>query len=214
VDILHPVPGLISPWLRIFSSSWWTYRISYFDTAWTGDIMASNQWPPTNRKLLTGTTLKAPCFRFFNLIVFACCLIIIIASLFFFKYLGGMACTCLGIVFYEASAKKNWITSVCAVQDWAKNRVQSWLINGYARDQMHPMREKQKALSWEFWQSRGCLMFSLQSLSLEQIQEVGSSVINENLKNIVIHVPLHAYWWSKETSPWIDAFGPIHLLAS
>ncbi|SDY95455.1 ATP-binding cassette, subfamily B [Rhodonellum ikkaensis] len=57
------------------------------------------------------------------------------------------------------------------------------LINGMQEIKMHNA-EKQKRWSWEFVQAR-LFHVSIQSLSLEQTQEVGSSVINE-LKNILI----------------------------
>lgn len=57
------------------------------------------------------------------------------------------------------------------------------LINGMQEIKMHNA-EKQKRWGWEFVQAR-LFKVSVQSLALEQVQGVGSSIINE-LKNIVI----------------------------
>src|SRR5690606_2204845 len=57
------------------------------------------------------------------------------------------------------------------------------LINGMQEIKLHNA-EKQKRWKWEFVQAR-LFKVSISSLTLEQTQEVGSSIINE-LKNIFI----------------------------
>jgi ATP-binding cassette subfamily B protein len=153
--------------------------ISYFDTRMTGDIMQRIGDHQRIEKLLTGTTLST-FFSFFNLIVFGTVLIYYSLSIFFIFIVGSLLY--LGWVLFFMKRRKELDFKRFAQMSQEQSTVLE-LINGMQEIKMHNA-EKQKRWSWEFLQAR-LFQVSIQSLSLEQFQEVGSSVINE-LKNILI----------------------------
>ncbi len=153
--------------------------ISYFDTRMTGDIMQRINDHRRIEKLLTGTTLST-LFSFFNLIVFGAVLIYYSITIFLI-FLGGSGLYLLWVLFFMKRREKLDYKRFAQMSQEQSTVIE--LINGMQEIKMHNA-EKQKRWSWEFVQAR-LFDVSLQSLSLEQTQEVGSSVINE-LKNIFI----------------------------
>jgi ATP-binding cassette subfamily B protein len=153
--------------------------ISYFDTRMTGDIMQRINDHRRIETLLTGTTLST-LFSFFNLIVFGAVLIYYSITIFLI-FLGGSGLYLLWVLFFMKRREKLDYKRFAQMSQEQSTVIE--LINGMQEIKMHNA-EKQKRWSWEFVQAR-LFDVSLQSLSLEQTQEVGSSVINE-LKNIFI----------------------------
>lgn len=153
--------------------------ISYFDTRMTGDIMQRIGDHRRIESLLTGTTLST-LFSFFNLIVFGAVLIYYSITIFLI-FLGGSVLY-LGWVLFFMNRRRELDYKRFAQLSQEQSTVIE-LINGMQEIKMHNA-ETQKRWSWEFVQAR-LFQVSIQSLTLEQTQQVGSSVINE-LKNIMI----------------------------
>ena len=153
--------------------------ISYFDTRMTGDIMQRINDHRRIETLLTGTTLST-LFSFFNLIVFGAVLIYYSITIFLI-FLGGSIFYLVWVLFFLKRRKELDYKRFAQMSQEQSTVIE--LINGMQEIKMHNA-ERQKRWSWEFIQAR-LFDVSLQSLSLEQTQEVGSSVINE-LKNILI----------------------------
>lgn len=153
--------------------------ISYFDTRMTGDIMQRIGDHRRIENLLTGTTLNT-LFSFFNLIVFGAVLIYYSLTIFFI-FLGGSIVYIVWILFFMKRRRELDYKRFAQLSQEQSTVIE--LINGMQEIKMHNA-EKQKRWSWEFVQAR-LFSVSIQSLTLEQTQEVGSSVINE-LKNILI----------------------------
>ncbi len=153
--------------------------ISYFDTRMTGDIMQRIGDHRRIENLLTGTTLST-LFSFFNLIVFGAVLIYYSLTIFLIFLVGSIFY--LSWVLFFMKRRRELDYKRFAQMSQEQSTVIE-LINGMQEIKMHNA-EKQKRWSWEFVQAR-LFQVSIQSLSLEQTQQVGSSVINE-LKNIFI----------------------------
>lgn len=153
--------------------------ISYFDTRMTGDIMQRIGDHRRIENLLTNTTLST-LFSFFNLIVFGAVLIYYSATIFLI-FLGGSVFYLIWVLFFMKRRRELDYKRFAQMSQEQSTVIE--LINGMQEIKMHNA-EKQKRWSWEFVQAR-LFNVSIQSLSLEQTQEVGSSVINE-LKNILI----------------------------
>jgi ATP-binding cassette subfamily B protein len=153
--------------------------ISYFDTRMTGDIMQRIGDHRRIENLLTGTTLNT-LFSFFNLIVFGAVLIYYSLTIFLI-FLGGSIVYIVWILFFMKRRRELDYKRFAQLSQEQSTVIE--LINGMQEIKMHNA-EKQKRWSWEFVQAR-LFNVSVQSLTLEQTQEVGSSVINE-LKNILI----------------------------
>lgn len=153
--------------------------IAYFDTRMTGDIMQRIGDHRRIENLLTGTTLNT-LFSFFNLIVFSAVLIYYSLPVFLI-FLGGSMIYLLWILFFMKRRKELDYKRFTQLSQEQSLVIE--LINGMQEIKMHNA-EKQKRWSWEFVQAR-LFAVSIRSLSLEQKQEVGSSMINE-LKNILI----------------------------
>jgi len=153
--------------------------ISYFDTRMTGDIMQRINDHRRIENLLTGTTLST-LFSFFNLIVFGAVLIYYSVTIFLI-FLGGSIFYLVWVLFFLKRRKELDYKRFAQMSQEQSTVIE--LINGMQEIKMHNA-ERQKRWSWEFVQAR-LFDVSLQSLSLEQTQEVGSSIINE-LKNILI----------------------------
>lgn len=153
--------------------------ISYFDTRMTGDIMQRIGDHRRIENLLTGTTLST-LFSFFNLIVFGAVLIYYSLTIFLI-FLTGSIIYLIWVLFFMKRRRELDYKRFAQMSQEQSTVIE--LINGMQEIKMHNA-EKQKRWSWEFVQAR-LFSVSIQSLSLEQTQEVGSSVINE-LKNILI----------------------------
>lgn len=153
--------------------------ISYFDTRMTGDIMQRIGDHRRIENLLTGTTLST-LFSFFNLIVFGAVLIYYSLTIFLI-FLGGSIIYIIWILFFMKRRRELDYRRFAQMSQEQSTVIE--LINGMQEIKMHNA-EKQKRWGWEFVQAR-LFSVSIQSMTLEQTQEVGSTVINE-LKNIFI----------------------------
>ncbi|MCM0042811.1 MAG: peptidase domain-containing ABC transporter [Algoriphagus sp.] len=153
--------------------------ISYFDTRMTGDIMQRIGDHRRIESLLTGTTLNT-LFSFFNLIVFGGVLVYYSLTIFLI-FLGGSVLYLAWVLFFMKRRRELDYRKFAQMSQ--EQSIVIELINGMQEIKMHNA-ETQKRWSWEFVQAR-LFQVSIQSLSLEQTQQVGSLVINE-LKNIMI----------------------------
>ncbi len=153
--------------------------ISYFDTRMTGDIMQRIGDHRRIENLLTGTTLNT-LFSFFNLIVFGVVLVYYSLTIFLI-FLGGSVLYLAWVLFFMKRRRELDYKRFAQMSQEQSTVIE--LINGMQEIKMHNA-ETQKRWSWEFVQAR-LFQVSIQSLTLEQTQQVGSSVINE-LKNILI----------------------------
>jgi ATP-binding cassette subfamily B protein len=153
--------------------------ISYFDTRMTGDIMQRIGDHRRIESLLTGTTLNT-LFSLFNLIVFGVVLVYYSLTIFLI-FLGGSVLYLVWVLFFMKRRRALDYKRFAQMSQEQSTVIE--LINGMQEIKMHNA-ETQKRWSWEFVQAR-LFQVSIQSLTLEQTQQVGSSVINE-LKNILI----------------------------
>ncbi len=153
--------------------------IAYFDTRMTGDIMQRINDHSRIEHLLTGSTLST-LFSMFNLVVFGAVLIYYSTSIFAIFALGSILYI-LWVMYFLKRRKELDYKRFSQLSQEQSTVIE--LINGMQEIKMHNA-EKQKRWKWEFVQAR-LFKVSIQSLTLEQTQEVGSSIINE-LKNIII----------------------------
>lgn len=153
--------------------------IAYFDTRMTGDIMQRIGDHRRIENLLTGTTLST-LFSFFNFFVFGAVLIYYSLTIFLI-FLGGSIIYILWVLYFMKRRRELDYKRFAQLSQEQSTVIE--LINGMQEIKMHNA-EKQKRWKWEFVQA-SLFNVSIQTLSLEQTQGVGSSVINE-LKNIFI----------------------------
>jgi ATP-binding cassette, subfamily B, bacterial len=153
--------------------------IAYFDTRMTGDIMQRIGDHRRIQNLLTGSTLSTV-FSFFNLLVFGAVLVYYSTTVFLI-FMAGSFMYLLWVLFFMKRRRELDYKRFAQLSQEQSTVFE--LINGMQEIKMHNA-EKQKRWNWEFVQAR-LFHVSMQSLSLEQMQEIGSTVINE-LKNILI----------------------------
>ncbi|MFI2742916.1 peptidase domain-containing ABC transporter [Zhouia sp. PK063] len=153
--------------------------ISYFDTRMTGDIMQRINDHNRIEKLLTGSTLST-LFSMFNLFVFGAVLIYYSPVIFGIFALGSILY--VSWIWYFLKRRKELDYKRFSQLSQEQSTVIE-MINGMQEIKMNNA-EKQKRWNWEFVQAR-LFKVSMQSLTLEQTQGIGSSFINE-LKNIFI----------------------------
>lgn len=153
--------------------------ISYFDTRMTGDIMQRIGDHRRIEQLLTGSTLST-LFSLFNFFVFGAILIYYSVTIFFI-FLGGSIIYIFWILFFLKRRKE--LDYKRFSKSGQEQSLVIELINGMQEIKMNNA-EKKKRWQWEFVQAN-LFKISIQTLSLEQVQGVGSSFINE-AKNIFI----------------------------
>ena len=153
--------------------------ISFFDTRMTGDIMQRIGDHRRIENLLTGSALNT-LFSFFNFFVFGAVLMYYSPKIFVI-FLGGSVIY-VAWIFYFLKRRKELDYMRFAQLSQEQSTVIE-LVNGMQEIKLNNA-EKQKRWRWEFLQAQ-LFKISLQTLAVEQAQEVGSSVINE-LKNIMI----------------------------
>jgi ATP-binding cassette subfamily B protein len=153
--------------------------IAYFDTRMTGDIMQRIADHRRIENLLTGTTLST-LFSFFNFFVFGAVLFYYSLTIFLI-FLGGSIIYILWVLYFMKRRRELDYKRFAQLSQEQSTVIE--LINGMQEIKMHNA-EKQKRWGWEFVQA-SLFNVSIQTLSLEQTQGVGSSIINE-LKNIFI----------------------------
>lgn len=153
--------------------------ISYFDSRMTGDIMQRIGDNHRIQQLLTGTSLNVV-FSLMNLVVFSFVLAFYSMQLFTVFFIGG-ALYLFWILFFLKKRKELDYKRFSQVAT-EQSKVME-LINGMQEIKMHNA-EKQKRWGWEFVQIR-LFKVSMQALTLEQWQSVGSNFIN-HLKDLLI----------------------------
>lgn len=153
--------------------------IAYFDTRMTGDIMQRIDDHTRIERLLTGSTLNT-LFSMFNLVVFGAVLVYYSQTIFMIFFVGSTIYI-IWILYFLKRREELDYKRFSQLSEEQSTVIE--LINGMQEIKMHNA-EKQKRWKWEFVQAR-LFKVSIQSLSLEQTQGVGSSIINE-LKNILI----------------------------
>ncbi len=153
--------------------------IAYFDTRMTGDIMQRINDHSRIESLLTGSTLST-LFSMVNLFIFGGVLIYYSTSIFFI-FAGGSIVYILWILFFLKYRKELDYKRFSQMSQEQSTVIE--LINGMQEIKMYNA-EKQKRWKWEYVQAR-LFKVSIQSLTLEQAQGVGSSFINQ-IKNIFI----------------------------
>ena len=153
--------------------------IAYFDTRMTGDIMQRISDHRRIESLLTGSTLST-LFSMVNLFVFGAVLIYYSPTIFSIFAIGSIIYI-IWILFFLKRRKELDYKRFSQLSQEQSTVIE--LINGMQEIKMHNA-EKQKRWKWEYVQAR-LFKVSMQSLTLEQTQGVGSSFINE-AKNIFI----------------------------
>jgi ATP-binding cassette subfamily B protein len=153
--------------------------IAFFDTRMTGDILQRINDHRRIERILTTSSLNV-LFSMVNLVVFGLVLayydmlifgIFALGSIFYFLWIA---------IFLKKRKDLDYKRFSQVSQEQSKVIE---LINGMQEIKLHNA-EKQKRWGWEFLQAR-LFKISIEGLSLEQYQSVGSSFINE-LKNIII----------------------------
>lgn len=153
--------------------------IAFFDVKMTGDIMQRINDHQRIEKLLTSSSLNV-LFSFFNLIIFGGVLAWYNWKIFLIFLVGSILYFVWVMLFLKK--RKDLDYKRFSQMSDEQSKVME-LINGMQEIKLHNA-EKQKRWSWEFVQAR-LFKISIKSLSLEQMQTVGSNFINE-IKNILI----------------------------
>jgi ATP-binding cassette, subfamily B, bacterial len=153
--------------------------ISFFDVKMTGDIMQRIGDHSRIQNFLTGSSLNT-LFSLFNLLIFSGVLawynvqiltVFLVGSLFYFVWI---------LFFMKQRADLDFKRFQQSSQNQSKEME---LILGMQEIKLHNA-ERQKRWQWEHIQVK-LFKINLKSLSLSQVQNSGSSLINE-LKNIII----------------------------
>lgn len=153
--------------------------ISYFDTRMTGDIMQRINDHQRIEKLLTSSSLNT-LFSFFNIIIFSAVLIYYNLTVFGIFAVGSAML--IGWIFFFLKKRKELdYKRFSQMSDEQSKTIE--LIEGMQEIKLHNA-EKQKRWGWEFIQIR-LFKVATQGLTLEQMQNIGSSSINQ-FKNILI----------------------------
>jgi ATP-binding cassette subfamily B protein len=153
--------------------------IAFFDSRMTGDIMQRINDNQRIESFLTGNTLNT-LFSFVNFFVFSFVLAFYSVKLFVI-YLLGSTIYLLWILFFLKKRKELDYKRFSQVATEQSKVIE--IVNGMQEIKLHNA-EKQKRWDWEFVQVK-LFKVSIQSLTLEQFQNVGSSFINQ-LKDILI----------------------------
>lgn len=155
--------------------------IAFFDVRMTGDILQRINDHRRIERILTTSSLNV-LFSMINLVVFGIVLAYYSWQIFFI-FLGGTILYFGWIVLFLKKRRDLDYKRFSQVSQEQSKVIE--LINGMQEIKLHNA-EKQKRWGWEYVQAR-LFKVSVENLSLEQYQGVGSSFINE-LKNIFITV--------------------------
>ncbi|APD06596.1 pediocin PA-1 transport/processing ATP-binding protein PedD [Flavobacteriaceae bacterium UJ101] len=153
--------------------------IAYFDTRMTGDIMQRIEDHKRIETFLTGSSLNT-LFSFFNIIVFSFILIYYNLTIFLIFIIGSILF--IGWIFFFLKRRKELDYKRFTQMSEEQSKTIE-LISGMQEIKLHNA-ERQKRWGWEFIQVR-LFKVSMEGLTLEQLQSIGSQFINE-LKNILI----------------------------
>jgi ATP-binding cassette subfamily B protein len=155
--------------------------IAFFDTRMTGDMLQRINDHKRIEQILTTSSLST-LFSIINLIIFS----LVLAYynfLLFCIFLFGSVLYFLWIIIFLKKRRILDYKRFSQISEEQSKVIE--LINGMQEIKLHNA-EKQKRWSWEFVQAR-LFKVSIEGLTLEQYQSVGSGFINE-LKNILISV--------------------------
>lgn len=155
--------------------------ISFFDVRMTGDLMQRINDHKKIEQILTNSSLNV-LFSLVNLVIFGCVLAWYNWIIFFIFLIGSLLYFFWISIFLKKRKDLNYKKFS---QDSQEQSKVIEIINGMQEIKLHNA-ELQKRWEWEYVQAR-LFNISTQSLTLEQYQTVGSSVINE-LKNIFITI--------------------------
>ncbi|HBH06510.1 MAG TPA: ABC transporter ATP-binding protein [Flavobacteriales bacterium] len=153
--------------------------ISFFDVKMTGDIMQRINDHQRIEQLLTSSSLSI-LFSMFNLVIFGAVLAWYDMKIFAIFLVGSVSYFTWVLLFMKRRRDLDY-KRFSQMSD-EQSKVME-LINGMQEIKMHNA-EKQKRWGWEHLQAR-LFKISIKSLTLEQVQTIGSGFINE-LKNIII----------------------------
>ena len=155
--------------------------IAFFDVRMTGDLMQRINDHKKIEQILTNSSLNV-LFSLVNLIIFGIVLAWYNTIIFLIFLLGSLLYFFWISIFLKKRRDLNYKRFA---QDSQEQSKVIEIINGMQEIKLHNA-EMQKRWEWEYLQAR-LFTISTQSLTLEQYQTVGSSIINE-LKNIFITI--------------------------
>lgn len=155
--------------------------ISYFDVRLTGDLMQRIGDHQRIEKLITTSSLSV-LFSMINFLVFGVVLAYYNLLVFSIFLVGSILYFGWVVFFFKRRKALDYKRFSQASQEQGSIIE---LISGMQEIKLHNA-ERQMRWNWEYIQAR-LFKISLKSLSLEQVQSVGSSFINE-LKNILITI--------------------------
>lgn len=155
--------------------------ISFFDVRMTGDIMQRINDHKRIETILTTSSLNV-LFSTINMLVFAFVLAWYSLKIFFIFLIGTVLYFAWVLFFF----KKRRVLDYKKFSQVSKEQSKVIeLINGMQEIKLHNA-ERKKRWSWEFLQAK-LFKISVEGLTLDQYQSVGSSFINE-VKNIFITI--------------------------
>ncbi|MCD2260450.1 peptidase domain-containing ABC transporter [Psychroserpens luteolus] len=155
--------------------------ISYFDVRMTGDLLQRINDHKRIERILTTSSLTI-LFSFFNLIIFSIVLAYYSMQIFSVFVLGSLLY--IGwVLFFFKKRKELDYKRFAQVSDEQSKVIE--LINGMQEIKLHNA-ERRMRWNWEYVQAK-LFKIASKNLALEQVQSVGSSLINE-LKNMLITI--------------------------
>jgi len=155
--------------------------IGFFDVRMTGDILQRINDHRRIERILTTSSLNV-LFSIVNLLIFS--VVLAYYNIFIFGiFIGGSFFYFLWIAIFLKKRRELDYKRFSKVSEEQSKVIE--LINGMQEIKLQGA-EKQKRWSWEYLQAR-LFKISIESLALEQYQNVGSQFLNE-LKNILITI--------------------------
>jgi len=155
--------------------------IGYFDTKMTGDLLQRIGDHKRIENLITTSSLNT-LFSLVNLVIFSVVLLYYSLPIFSIHLVGSIAYFAWVLFFFKRRKELDYKRFS---QSSTESSKEIELINGMQEIKLHNA-ERRMRWGWEFTQAR-IFKISMQSLALEQTQNVGSQFINQ-LKNILISV--------------------------
>lgn len=155
--------------------------ISFFDSKMTGDLLQRINDHKRIENILTSSSLNV-LFSMLNFVIFGFVLAYYSLQIFSIFFIGSI-CYFAWVLFFFKRRKDLDYMRFAEVSQEQSGVIE--LINGMQEIKLHNA-ERQMRWQWEYVQAR-LFKVGMKSLTLEQVQSVGSSFINE-LKNILITV--------------------------
>ena len=155
--------------------------IGYFDSKMTGDLLQRISDHKRIENLITTSSLNT-LFSLVNLVIFSVVLLYYSVPIFSIHLVGSIGYFAWVLFFFKRRKELDYKRFS---QSSTESSKEIELINGMQEIKLHNA-ERRMRWGWEFTQAR-IFKISMQSLALEQTQNVGSQFINQ-LKNILISV--------------------------